>query len=100
MRDFVTIGSTPSDEPCACVGEANYRTRALEECRRFIALLRDTFGPEPEGACLRTRWFPHDFRDYVQVVCYFDSDLPESMDYAFQCEDDAPATWASEEESA
>ena len=48
MRDFFTLGPVPSDEPCAKVGEPDYRMRAVPECQRFIELLRRVFGPEPE----------------------------------------------------
>ena len=35
MRDYFCIGSTPWDEPCAQVGEEDYRAKAPKECRRF-----------------------------------------------------------------
>ena len=98
MRDYYTLGPTPADEPCACIGEENYRERALEECKRYIELLRATFGSEPYGARLSVKWFPHDFGDYVEVVCHFDTDISESADYAMRCEDNAPATWKGGEE--
>ena len=93
MRDFVTLGQTPCDEPCACVGEEDYYDRARAECRRFITLLRETFGSEPYGAQLTVKSSPHDFGDYLEVICHFDTDIPESRDYAYRCEDDAPVTW-------
>lgn len=93
MRDFVCIGSAPCEEPCACLGEDDYHDRVLEECRRFIQLLRETFGAEPDGARLSVKSFPHDFGTYFEVVCYFNPDLPASVDYAYRCEDEAPTTW-------
>ena len=93
MRNFVTLGTTPCDEPCACVDEPDYHVTALSECLRFILLLRETFGVEPEGAWLSVKSFPHDFGTYHDVVCYFNTDISESMDYALRCEDEAPATW-------
>jgi hypothetical protein len=93
MRDYLTLGSTPWNEDCACVGEENYHDRAIAECARFIQLLRTTFGPEPEGAALSVKWFPHDFGHYVEVVCYFNTDIPESVEYAARCEDETPKTW-------
>ena len=50
MRDFISLGPVPSDETCAQISEENYEIRARTECKRFIALLRTTFGPEPSGA--------------------------------------------------
>ena len=93
VRDFVTLGTTPYDEPCACMGEPDYHVTALSECLRFILLLRETFGVEPEGAWLSVKSFPHDFGIYQEVVCYFNTDIPESMDDAFRCENERPATW-------
>lgn len=93
MRHFFTLGSTPIEEDCAQVGEPDYRRRALHECWQFIQLLRDTFGPEPEGTELRTKSFEHDFGMYYEAVCYFDTDLPASIDYASRCESEAPTTW-------
>ena len=93
MRDYLCIGPSPYDEQCTCVGEPNYRERALEECARFIRLLREKFGPEPEGTWLSVKWFPHDFGQYCEVVCHFNTDIPGSVEYAQRCEDSAPATW-------
>jgi hypothetical protein len=96
MRDYFCIGPTPSNEDCAQVGQPNYREKALEECARFIRLLREKIGPEPEGAWLSVKWFEHDFGPYCEVVCYCNSDIPESVEYAQRCEDDAPRTWNEE----
>lgn len=93
MRNFFTLGPTPTDEDCAQVGTPNYQTRALKECRRFIALLRRVFGSEPEGAELRVSGFDHDFGRYYEVVCWFDTEMPASVAYASRCDDETPATW-------
>jgi hypothetical protein len=61
MQDYLSLGPVPSDEPCAQVGEEHYAIRARIECTRFIALLRETFGPEPSGAWLSTKAFDHDY---------------------------------------
>jgi hypothetical protein len=93
MRDYITLGPTPSEELCAQVGEPDYPEKAVAECRRFIQLLRQKFGPEPRGAWLTTKWFPHDFGSYCEVVCHFDTDSEESVEYALCCEAEMPATW-------
>ena len=59
MENYFTLGPTPRDESCACVGEEDYEPRARKECRRFIALLRKKFGLEPEGARFGVKDFPH-----------------------------------------
>lgn len=93
MKDYISIGSTPRDEPCAQVGDPEYREKALTECQRFIQLLRQTFGPEPRGAWLTTKWFLHDFGEYLEVVCYFTAEIEASVEYALRCEAEMPTTW-------
>ena len=93
MRNYFCIGPAPREEECAQVGTPDYYEQAIPECRRFIALLRRVFGPEPAGAALQVKAFDHDFGTYHEVVCWFDTDIPESVAYAARCEDDAPATW-------
>lgn len=90
---YLELGSTPCDEPCAQVGSPNYASHARAECARYINLLREAFGDEPEGARLAVKSFPHDFGTYYEVVCHYDEALPESLDYAFMLESDAPTTW-------
>ncbi len=97
MKDFLTLGPTPCEEPCAQGGEPHYRKRALTECVRFIQLLRKTCGSEPEGAWLSVQWFAHDFGDYAEVVCSYNTDSQASVDYAYRCDNEAPATWEEEE---
>ena len=93
MRNYFVIGSTPSEEDCVQVGQPDYHRKAIAEDVRFIQLIRDTLGPEPEGAELRIKAFDHDFGVYHEVVCWFDTDIPASVEYAQHCESDAPATW-------
>jgi hypothetical protein len=88
-------GTTPPDEDCAQVGsrQYDYLDRARREARAYIALLRRTFGDEPDGARLGIKSHPHDFGAYLTVVCYFDSDHPAAADYAFRCEGRGPEEW-------
>lgn len=96
-RDYVVIGSTPPDEPCLQVGTPECTPAAQRaECQRYIAHLRKFFGPEPEGAELRTMRNSHDFGDYYEVVCYFEEDNQRAVEYAFTCEGDGPMTWDDE----
>ena len=93
MENFLVLAPAPIEETCVCVGEEDYMPRARAECKRFITLLRKKFGPEPEGAHLAVKSFMHDFGDYLEVVCSFDENLPESVEYALRCEDNLPKTW-------
>jgi hypothetical protein len=56
MRSYISIGPVPCDEDCAQVGRDGYREQAVKECKRFIELLRKTFGDEPPGAHLAIKW--------------------------------------------
>jgi len=93
MRDYINIGATPAEEDCAQVGSPDYSSRARVECQRFIELIRKTLGPEPEGARLATKSFPHDFGGYFEGVCYFDDQDEEARKYAFRSEREAPTRW-------
>jgi len=93
MRNYFVIGSSPYEEDCVQVGVPDYYPKALDECQRFITLLRTIFGPEPAGAQLAIKAFDHDFGTYHEVVVWFDTDIPASIEYAERCDNDAPATW-------
>lgn len=96
MRDYVTLGPTPCEEDCVQVGDPDYSLRAIPECKRFIRLIREHLGQEPEGAKLVVKAFSHDFGTYHEVVCWYDEAFPKSVDYAFKCESNAPTRWDEE----
>ena len=96
MKDYITIGSAPADEECAQVGTPNYHARAKRECLAFIKEIRKVIGLEPPLAVLKVESFEHDFGTYLDVVCWFDKDDPESRDYALRCEGEAPTRFASQ----
>lgn len=91
--DYISIGPTPSDEPCEQLGPNYDPTKARAECKRFIALIRKTLGEEPEGARLAIQSSAHDFGTYYEVVCKYEDGNEAAMEYAFKCESDAPTTW-------
>jgi hypothetical protein len=93
MQDFMTLGTTPVDEPCAQVGQPDYDGKVTGECRRFITLLRQTCGDEPPGAHFAIKSFNHNFGLYYEVVCLFDTADEEAAHDAFRCEDELSATW-------
>jgi hypothetical protein len=96
MREYLNIGSTPSDEACAQVGSHDYSERSRAECKAFVAQLRRVFGTEPDGAVVTVKSFPHDFGSYREVVCYYDDGLPLSVEYAFKLERETPERWDDE----
>ena len=93
MRDYIEIGATPINEDCVQVGTSNYSREATKEASIFIDQLRRQFGPEPIGTSLSIKWFSHDFGPYVCVVCYYDQNSEESVNYALSCEDSAWEEW-------
>lgn len=96
MRDYMTIGSTPSGEDCAQVGSEDYYDRSMKECKAFIAQLRRQFGTEPILTRLSIKAFPHDFGTYHEVVCYYDTEDEEARNFAFRLESETPEYWDEE----
>ena len=97
MRDYTSIGPSPCEETCVQVGADDYSRLARIECQRFIDAIRQTLGPEPDGASLRVKSFPHDFGSYMEVVCYYEDENETATDYAFKCESESPSTWPAPE---
>jgi hypothetical protein len=96
MRDYISIGSSPTDESCAQVGSDNYERQSKKECKAFIHQLLRQFGEEPYLASLRIKYFPHDFGTYSEVVCYYDDEIEESRSYAYKLESETPSKWDKE----
>ena len=99
MRDYISIGSSPSEEPCAQVGTDNYPTQSSRECLVFKHQLERMFPNPPEGAYLSVKAFPHDFGTYREVVCYYDDEddgEESSQSYALKLERETPSNWDDE----
>jgi hypothetical protein len=93
MKDYIEIGSSPCDEDCAQVGEADYERKARTDCTLYIGAIRKKLGKEPQGARLAIKKFAHDFGTYMEVVCHYDDNFQKAEEYAFKCESEAPTTW-------
>lgn len=92
--DSIDIGPVPPEENCQQVGTAGYDPQlARQECRAYIALLRRVLGDEPSGARLVIKSNPHDYGNYLEVVCKYDDNNETAVDYAFKCESSGPAEW-------
>lgn len=92
-RDCVHLGSTPSEEDCQQVGPTFDPTKAEEECRRYIALLEETFPVRPAGVKFRIKWETHDFGRYPEVVLWYDMDDETQRSFAYHVEDNTPQKW-------
>jgi hypothetical protein len=55
----------------------------------LIGQIRRELGEEPAGARLRIKSNPHEFGNYLEVVCNYDDSNEEAADYAYRCEDTA-----------
>ena len=93
MRDYITLGATPGDEECAQVGDPDYGIKARVECTRYLEGLRRMFGPEAGDARLKIKSSPHDFGSYYEVVCYYNAQNADEVEWAFNVEGNLPATW-------
>lgn len=100
MQDYINIGSAPAEEDYAQVGSEDYYSRMRVETNRFIELIRKKLGPEPAGARLTVKAFPHDFGTYHEVVCYYDDNREEAIKYASRCESEAPCRWEEKPKDA
>lgn len=93
MIEYINISSAPAREECAQVGTPDYHKIARRECNAFKNQLTRTFGEPPNGAYLKVKSFPHDFGNYLEVVCYFDADISKSEEYALSLERNMPEYW-------
>ena len=76
MRDYITLGSTPSNEDCAQVGKSDYGIRSKIETTAYKNQLYRMF---PEVLNSKTlsftiKSFQHDFGSYKEVVINYDDD--------------------------
>lgn len=100
MREWIEIGSAPVEEECAQIGEANYRDKALAECRLFMEEIEnhhfDYFGEslESRGCKLRVKATDHDFGRYYEVAIGFSPDCPVAGERAYWVIDNSPARWS------
>jgi hypothetical protein len=92
MKDYITLGSTPSDEPCASVGEPITPRKLCRSaggfssfCARHLVRSRKARGSVSSGS--RTTSAP------IVRWSNFDTGIEESVEYALRCEAEMPATW-------
>lgn len=96
MREYLELGSTPSDENCAQIGDSDYLAKVSEECKKYIFLLEKCFPDLPEEVCFRRKSFPHDFGDYFEVVVCYNSNSDKQESAAYFVENNLPETWVDD----
>lgn len=92
--DYLTIGSTPHDEPCTQLGDPDYTQKARAECKRFLEQIARHY-PEPAGGYLQVKSFSHDFGKYFEVVARFDDTDEEAVNWAYAIEADEKGVLAN-----
>jgi hypothetical protein len=93
MRGIIDIASSPAAEVSAELGTEGYWRQALLECRAYIALIRRAIGEEPAGARLGLKRNERQNGIALSVVCFFDTEITASVEYALQCASKAPLEW-------
>ena len=110
MRNYLTLGSSPSDESCAQVGSDNYAKQVRMETRALINQLerihpvpgegQDTALKAPSGwencsflPYYAVRSFPHDFGSYHEVCAIYDDNHELSVQWAYKAEELFPEEW-------
>lgn len=93
MRDYLSIGPVPPAEQCEQVGDNYNSERAYRECSAYRAQLRRELGPEPPGAHLAIKRFNHEYGEYIEVVCYYDTDNEVAAEYAYKAEGSGSEYW-------
>ena len=95
--DYLEIGCTPHDEPCAQVGQPDYAPQARVQCRALINQLERSFPcPCPDKAWLYVKSNPHDFGTYYEVAVKFDENDQQACDWAYLIEASLPERWDTE----
>lgn len=98
--DYLTLGCTPSDEPCIQVGHPEYSRLSRHECRIYLQQLLSEFLVAHDSrtpACyLTVKSFPHDFGSYHEVCAVYDDSNKQSCSDAFWFEANSPLEWSKE----
>ena len=102
MRDYIYLGSAPSDEVCSQVGEENYLEISKQECTAYknqiLRVLEGYTGSKnlPTGFSISIKIEQHELGSYREVVASFNTDNSKSWDLSTWLEDNIPVAWDDE----
>lgn len=96
MRKYFSIGPVPANENFPKENSPNYHSIARQNCDRFVKLIRNVVGVEPDETELVVRSFDSKFGTYYDVGCFFDNEIPESVEYIDDIQLLVPDTWDEE----
>ncbi len=105
--DTLSLGTVPVCEDCAQVGTEGYEARARWECFLFRGQLyrqaKQWMADNHANAefptddfRLRVKSNPHDFGNYLEVVCVFNPESQIAVELAFFLEGHLPEGWDEE----
>lgn len=99
MIDYLALGPTPAAEDCQQVGTPEYNEeKDQRELIVYKEQLKRQFAHHTEGGLIvfKIKAFPHDFGVYREVCVIFDDANEESVDAAFDIENNIPEYWDDE----
>jgi hypothetical protein len=92
-RDYLTLGSSPTEEDCVQINEINYYEKSRKECNAYIRQIIRTHGDPPDQTSIVIQSCVHEFGTYHEVICSYDNDIQESVEYALHVEANLPEKW-------
>lgn len=99
----ITLGSSPTSEKCAQLGDDGYELKSLIECEAYKAQLRRSFKAVHDRLpfCnLMVRSCPHDFGNYLEVFAEYSVHDARAYQDALWFERALPEEWDEEARSA
>ena len=97
MIEYIEIGPVPCNEPCAQVGEENFKANARREMNAYINQLERKFpDASANGVEFVMKWYPHDFGTYGEVCIAFFLGDEYSEGLAYDIERQLPEDWDTE----
>lgn len=99
MRETITLGATPCDEPCAQLNVTpNYHEVARVECqvyrRQLLRMYKDAHGQDlPDQCSLVITNESHDFGTYHEVGARYNDSFREAVEAAFWFDENVPFRW-------
>lgn len=99
MFDELYLGSVPCDENCVQVDpNTDYVPQMIAECKHYKELLEKKF-PIPQNlednVYFKLKREEHEFGSYYEVTIRYNEELEEAVNFAFNVENNLPATWES-----
>lgn len=97
MKSYIELGSTPSQENCAQVGNNDYANLAQKEMNAYINQLNRLFPAIKKSKTLSfsIKWYEHDFGRYGEVVINYIEGSNEE-DSVYDVDRAIPSHWDDE----